>query len=424
MPAPLDSPTPTAPSPVDPPHASGPADGRAVGACHMDASPRARYPFAAVVGQERMKTALLLTVVDPTMGGVLIRGDKGTGKSTVARALADRLPPLASSSEPTAPREDSGDHAASWMRGAMPFVDLPLGATEDRLIGALHVEASLSRGERVFEPGLLAAADGGILYVDEVNLLEDHLVDALLDVVASGVNVIEREGIRHSHPARFVLIGTMNPEEGELRPQFLDRFGLCVTVSGLDGEADRLEVIRRRLAYEADPEAFASAWREEDALIATQVETARAALARVTIPDEAAALAVRLAHRAEAKGHRAELAMIKAARALAALLEAEAVAAAHVLEAARYVLPHRLRQSPLDSLEQVDERVEAVIAGAASRPDVADQPERAEGDLVLFDDMQVPGNLAAGGAVFELLKKKRTTPSTSPRTPAPSSIST
>jgi Mg-chelatase subunit ChlI len=216
------------------------------------------FPFSAIVGQEPLKRALLLGVMQPTLGGVLVRGTKGVAKSTAVRALAGLLPPL-------------------------PLVELPLGATEDRVLGSLHLEKAL-RGERALEPGLLAAADGGILYIDEVNLLPDHLIDVLLDAAASGVHRVEREGLSLSHTARFLLVGTMNPEEGELRPQLLDRFGLAVAVADLADAGERAEAVRRRLAYEADPAAFRAAWQAEEAAESERITLARQLLPTVRIP--------------------------------------------------------------------------------------------------------------------------------------------
>src|SRR5512147_162084 len=239
------------------------------------------YPFAALVGQERLKKALILNAVNPLIGGVLIRGEKGTAKSTAARGLAELLPPLAVVAgcpfhcdpdkvemmcDHCRKRQAQGETLPRRHR-PMPVVDLPLGTTEDRLLGTIDLEKAIKSGEKHFEPGLLAAANRGILYVDEVNLLDDHLVDVLLDAAAMGVNVVEREGISFTHPARFILVGTMNPEEGELRPQLLDRFGLCVEVTGLHNIDARMDVVARRLAFEADPEAFAADWQgEQEAL--------------------------------------------------------------------------------------------------------------------------------------------------------------
>ena len=241
---------------------------------------RPPFPFSAVVGQDEMKLALALTAVDPSIGGVLVFGDRGTGKSTTVRALAALLPPMHAvigcpyNCAPAAPQGLCGvcgesTAAAGLPEGVVPVpvIDLPLGATEDRVVGALDLERALTRGEKAFEPGLLARAHRGFLYIDEVNLLEDHIVDLLLDVAASGENLVEREGLSVRHPARFVLIGSGNPEEGELRPQLLDRFGLAVEVTTPDDLKTRVEVVRRRDAYERRPEAFAEQWVAEDAAL-------------------------------------------------------------------------------------------------------------------------------------------------------------
>ena len=275
------------------------------------------YPFTAILGQSAMQTALLLCAVDPGLGGVLLRGQKGTAKSTAARALADLLPPVAVVSgcpfhcdpaqrDDPAPcchnRQAAGETLYSELIPT-PFVDLPLSATEDRLVGALNLEKTLQTGLRQFEPGLLATAHRGILYVDEVNLLPDHLVDLLLDVAASGVNRVEREGLRYSHAARFLLVGTMNPEEGELRPQFLDRFGLCVTISGLSDRQLRYDVVMQSLAFDRDPDAFLADFQDLETIAREQVVRARQQLQEVDLPVAVIERAVDLARRmAEALG--------------------------------------------------------------------------------------------------------------------------
>ncbi|ADN02295.1 ATP-binding protein [Spirochaeta thermophila] len=338
------------------------------------------FPFSAIVGQEEAKQALLLGVIDPGIGGVLLFGEKGTGKTTLVRALASLVP-------------------------GMPLVELPLNATEDRLVGSLNVEKALSEGVRQFEPGLLAAAHGGILYVDEVNLLEHHLVDLLLDVAATGVNRVEREGISYEHPARFLLVGSMNPEEGDLRPQFLDRFGLAVPVRHLEDPDLRAEVVRRRLAFESDPEGFVRAWREEDAL-ASQVAVARERLRRVGVAEEVYAEAVRIAGVLGARGHRAELVMVRAARALAAFLERDEADTALVRAVARYALVHRVRIGPGEREDAVLRRIDAAVEGREGEREV-------EGEMVEPEDAVVPGAAAAGSLMFEFVKKKLTRWSTS-----------
>ncbi len=319
------------------------------------------YPFAALVGQDLLKLALILNAVNPRLGGVLVRGEKGTAKSTAARGLAELLPlmPVVAGCpfhcdphDPAAMCDDCRTrHAAgetlAVRRRPMPVVDLPLGTTEDRLLGTIDLEKAVKTGQRHFEPGILAAAHRGILYVDEVNLLDDHLVDVLLDAAAMGVNVVEREGISFAHPARFILIGTMNPEEGELRPQLLDRFGLCVEVTGLKDYAARMTVVERRLAFEADPEAFAAAWEEEQEALRLKILAARERLARVRFDREILRLITAICLDQGVDGHRADIYMLKCAQTLAAWHGREELEPADVREAALLVLPHRLRKKPL-----------------------------------------------------------------------------
>ncbi|MEQ8660347.1 MAG: ATP-binding protein, partial [Gammaproteobacteria bacterium] len=284
------------------------------------------FPFTAIVGQEEVRLALLLAAVDGGIGGVLVLGDRGTGKSTAVRALAALLPPMqAIDGCPynCAPGDSAGlcvrcdgDKAR---RVAVPVVDLPLGATEDRVVGALDLERALVHGEKVFEPGLLARAHRGFLYIDEVNLLEDHLVDLLLDVAASGENVVEREGLSMRHPARFVLVGSGNPEEGELRPQLLDRFGLAVEVRAPRDLATRVEVVRRRDAFDRDPVGFVARYKRAEGRERRRIERARERLSEVSVPDHALERAASLCLALGTDGLRGELTLIRAARALAAL---------------------------------------------------------------------------------------------------------
>ncbi len=320
---------------------------------------REPFPFSAIVGQEEMKQALMIAAVDPVVGGVLVFGDRGTGKSTAVRALAALLPPMRSvrgCRYHCDPAWGAGLCEDCQARGEtleqvfvpVPVVDLPLGATEDRVVGALDLERALAHGEKAFEPGLLARANRGFLYIDEVNLLEDHLVDLLIDVAASGENVVEREGLSVRHPARFVLVGSGNPEEGELRPQLLDRFGLSVEVTTPQDIASRIDIVRRRDAYDRDPAAFAARWAAEDQRLLERLEAARALLSAVEVPDPVLGTATRLCMALGTDGLRGELTLLRAARALASLEGETTVSEAHIRRIAPSALRHRLRRDPLD----------------------------------------------------------------------------
>jgi magnesium chelatase subunit I len=319
------------------------------------------FPFSAIVGQDEMKLALLIAAVDPKVGGVLAFGDRGAGKSTAVRALAALLPKMKVvagsryNCDPERPEEFSDESRALAARGPLkiaqvpvPVVDLPLGATEDRVVGALDLERALAKGEKAFEPGLLARAHRGFLYIDEANLLEDHLVDLLLDVAASGENVVEREGLSIRHPARFVLVGTGNPEEGELRPQLLDRFGLSVEVKTPDNLKDRIEVVRRRDAFERDGAAFIASWAKEETKLRKKIVVARERSPSVAVSDAALERAATLCMTLGTDGLRGELTLMRAARALAALEGASDVTDAHLKRIAPSALRHRLRRNPLD----------------------------------------------------------------------------
>ena len=321
------------------------------------------FPFSAIVGQDEMKLAILIAAVDPSVGGVLVFGDRGTGKSTAVRALAALLPPMRAvvgcryACAPDAP--PACDDCARLKAGGrpktqlvpVPVVDLPLGATEDRVVGALDLERALTQGVKAFEPGLLARAHRGFLYIDEVNLLEDHLVDLLIDVAASGENVVEREGLSVRHPARFVLIGSGNPEEGELRPQLIDRFGLAVEVRTPADVATRVQVVRRRDAFERDPAGFGAEWQAEDARLQRRMVAARKRLAGVDVPDAVLEQAAALCMKLGTDGLRGELTLMRAARALAALDGAKVVRAEHLQRVAAPALRHRLRRNPLDDAD-------------------------------------------------------------------------
>ena len=338
------------------------------------------FPFSAIVGQDEMKLAILIAAIDPSIGGVLVFGDRGTGKSTAVRALAALLPAmravvgcryrcdpaLATGCEECEARKRERATPAPLKSHAVPVVDLPLGATEDRVVGALDLERALAQGVKAFEPGLLARANRGFLYIDEVNLLEDHLVDLLIDVAASGENVVEREGLSVRHPARFVLVGSGNPEEGELRPQLLDRFGLSVEVKTPADLPSRVEVVRRRDAFERGAEGFADKWAKEDARVRRQIVAARARLDDVVVPDAALERAAQLCMSLGTDGLRGELTLVRAARALAALQGDATVADAHLKRIAPPALRHRLRRNPLDdagSTVRVDRAVAELFNG-------------------------------------------------------------
>ncbi len=315
----------------------------------------APFPFSAIVGQEAMKRAMVLTAIDPAIGGVLVFGDRGTGKSTAVRALAALLPPIdvIEGCPVNSARIEDVPGWAPAVSGKVvsrptPVIDLPLGATEDRVVGALDIERALTRGEKAFEAGLLARANRGYLYIDEVNLLEDHLVDLLLDVAQSGENVVEREGLSIRHPARFVLVGSGNPEEGDLRPQLLDRFGLSVQVTSPRDVETRVEVMLRRDGYERDHAAFMAVWGAQDAALRDGILKARVALAQMKTPPavlhDCASLCIALG----SDGLRGELTLLRAARAEAAFHGAGTVTRAHLKSVAEMALAHRLRRDPLD----------------------------------------------------------------------------
>lgn len=333
------------------------------------------YPFCAIVGQEQMKKALILNVINPALGGALIRGEKGTAKSTAVRALADLLPEMKmvadcpfgcdpddiSSMCASCRQKIKAGEKLPYVFKKMRVIDLPVSATEDRVVGTLDIEHALKKGEKKFEPGILAKANRNILYVDEVNLLDDHVVDVLLDAAAMGINTVEREGVSYSHPARFILVGTMNPEEGDLRPQLLDRFGLAVDVRGEMGTENRVEVIKRRLTYENDPDAFAVSFREEQQELARRILKARDNLHQVKISDKMLELAAKIAIELEVDGHRADITVIKTAITIAAFNGQEEVKSANLLEAAKLALPHRMRRKPFEDETLEFTKIEEIV---------------------------------------------------------------
>jgi magnesium chelatase subunit I len=326
---------------------------------------RVVYPFTAIVGQEEMKLALVLTSIDPNIGGVIIMGHRGTGKSTAVRALANLLPPITKvkgctyGCDPDRPNDLCVDCAERLAldkylppeRGPVPVVDLPLGATEDRVCGTLDIERALVEGVKAFEPGLLARANRGFLYIDEVNLLDDHLVDALLDAAASGRNVVEREGISVTHPAKFVLVGSGNPEEGELRPQLLDRFGLYTQITTITDIEERIEIVLRRERFDDDPLAFLASHSREQDKLRRRITRARKLLPHVEIEHELLKLIAGLCVSLKVDGHRGELTIARAARSLAAFAGRATVEASDVEKVTAMSLRHRLRKDPLETVD-------------------------------------------------------------------------
>jgi Mg-chelatase subunit ChlI len=325
------------------------------------------FPFTALVGQENMRLALVLNAINPAIGGVLIRGERGTAKSTAVRGLAHVLPELEVVANcpfgcpPHQPEQWCQSCAERVARGEelpvgrrkMRVVNLPINASEDRVVGTLDLEHALTEGKRRFEPGVLAGANRNILYVDEVNLLDDHIVDVLLDAAAMGVNIVEREGVSFVHPSRFILVGTMNPEEGELRPQLLDRFGLCVDIETIRDVRQRVTIIERREAYEADPEGFLARYRDQERALAERIQQAQANLTHVEVPRPMLELIARINIDLGIDGHRGDIVMRKTAQTYAAYLGKPAVTTEEVYRAAELALAHRLKRDPLEETRNI-----------------------------------------------------------------------
>jgi len=343
------------------------------------------YPFTAIVGQQRMRRALTLNAVDPRIGGVLIRGERGTAKSTAARALAALLPSVKVvggcrfGCDPENPvtwctecreRASQGEELPSVLIPT-PFVNLPVSATEDRVVGTLDIEKAIQKGERHFEPGVLAAANRGLLYIDEVNLLDDHVVDILLDSAAMGVNIVEREGISFSHPARFILVGTMNPEEGDLRPQLLDRFALSVEIYGIRDARDRVQIMERNLGFEAAPEVFRNQWLPKEQELSEQIVNARKLLDQVQHSSRDLLSIAALTASLNVEGHRSDLVILKTARAQAAFDGRTSITDRDIALAAELALPHRLKRGPFQQtemgMEELQERIEQLQTSSTAK---------------------------------------------------------
>ena len=335
-----------------------------------------QFPFVRIVGQDEMKRALLLNIIEPGIGGVLLRGEKGTAKSTTVRSLEQILPQVQAITgcqfhcDPAHPRYLCDDCKKKIAEGkyetfsrSMRVVELPLNATEDRISGSLDIEHVLRTGERKYEGGVLAQANGNLLYVDEVNLLDDHIVDLLLDSAAMGRNFVEGEGISFSHPARFVLIGSMNPEEGTLRPQLMDRFGMCVDIkSELDPDV-RVEVIKRRLAFDADPERFTKECEEDTEALREKIMNAKKLVAEVNVTDRLLQTIAMISIHYKMEGHRADLAMIRAAKANAALEGRKEIIGKDLSVTAPLILRHRMKAGPFEEAEFRQNELDSIIRG-------------------------------------------------------------
>ncbi|EHO82948.1 ATP-binding protein [Fusobacterium ulcerans] len=332
------------------------------------------YPFTGIVGQEKMKEALVLNIINPALGGVLIRGEKGTAKSTLVRGLASLLAERNENHcefhcDPEKPDEFCDECLKKYkageeiqiIQGKMKVVNLPISATEDRVVGTLDIEHAIKNGEKKFEKGILAQSNRNILYVDEINLLDDHIVDVLLDSAAMGVNSIEREGISFSHPAKFVLVGTMNPEEGDLRPQLLDRFGLVVDVAGEKETSKRVEVVKRRLEFEADPEKFIKKYEKDENELKEKIEKSKKILKNVKCSDEMYEIAAKISIALNVDGHRADISVIKTAITIAAYEGREDVSKKDMLRAAVLTLPHRMRKTPFEDGVLEESKLEKLI---------------------------------------------------------------
>lgn len=364
----------------------------------MNKMMRVIYPFTAIVGQERMLRALVLNAIDTRIGGVLIRGERGTAKSTAARALAALLPPVQVvegcrfGCDPDKPISWCTECRERFQEGQTPtaivqptpFVNLPVSATEDRVVGTLDIEKAIQKGERHFEPGVLAAANRGLLYIDEVNLLDDHVVDILLDSAAMGMNIVEREGISFAHPARFILVGTMNPEEGDLRPQLLDRFALSVEIRGILDPRQRVQIMERNLAFESDPEAFRQEWLSREQELSGKIAHARQLVDQVGYTSRDLLIIADLTARMQVDGHRADLVILKAARAQAAFEGRKMVNARDIALAAELALPHRVKAGPFRQSEmgvtQLEEQIEQLKGAASEGTPQPDQEEDGEGE--------------------------------------------
>jgi Mg-chelatase subunit ChlI len=359
---------------------------------------RVIYPFTAIVGQHRMRRALILNAIDTRIGGVLIRGERGTAKSTAARALAALLPPVEIvqdcrfGCDPSRPitwctecRERfTTDQIPPNETRQTPFINLPISATEDRVVGTLDIEKAIQKGERHFEPGVLASANRGLLYIDEVNLLDDHVVDVLLDSAAMGMNIVEREGISFSHPARFILVGTMNPEEGDLRPQLLDRFALSVEIHGILDARQRVQIMERNIAFEADPEAFRQEWIPKEFELSEKIAQARQLVKQVKYTSRDLLIIADLTAKMQVDGHRADLVILKASRAHAAFEGRQSITPHDIALAAELALPHRVKAGPFRQsgmgVTQLEEQIEQLKGAASAGTPSEDKEESADSE--------------------------------------------